>query len=216
MLRKFSVEKLRMALVRMIIVDELPFRFVEYGRFIDFMAEVEPRFEVPSWVTVTRDCLRLYIRENESLRNVLMAGQRVCLTTDAWTSIQNLNYLCLTAHYIDVDWVYHKKFLNFCLVFNDNGETIGRVVESCLLQWGIDHIFTITVNNASSNDMAIEYLKRKTNDKMGSLLGCKFLHMRCCAHILNLIVQDGLKDLNESVVKVCNVVRYVKSSPNRF
>ena len=35
-------------------------------------------------------------------------------------------------------------------------------------------------------------------------------------HILNLIVQDGLKDLNESIVKVCNVVRYVKSSPNRF
>ena len=42
------MKKLRMALVRMIIVDELPFRFIEYGRFIDFMAEVEPRFEVPS------------------------------------------------------------------------------------------------------------------------------------------------------------------------
>ena len=51
---------------------------------------------------------------------------------------------------------------------------------------------------------------------VGSLLGCGFLHMRCCAHILNLIVQDGLKSLNESIVKVCNVVRYVKSSPNRF
>ena len=133
MLRKFSVERLRMALVRMIIVDELPFRFVEHDEFIDFMVEVELRFEVPSWVTVTRDCLRLYIRENESLRNVLMAGQRVCLTTDVWTSIQNLNYLYLTAHYIDVDWVYHKKILNFCLVFDHNGETIGRVVESCLL-----------------------------------------------------------------------------------
>ena len=35
-------------------------------------------------------------------------------------------------------------------------------------------------------------------------------------HILNLTVQDGLKDLNESIVKVCNVIRYVKSSPNRF
>ena len=82
MLRKFSVERLRMALARMIIVDELPFRFVEHDEFIDFMVEVELRFEVPSWVTVIKDCLRLYIRENESLRNVLMAGQRVCLTTD--------------------------------------------------------------------------------------------------------------------------------------
>ena len=81
-LRKFSVERLRMVLARMIIVDELPFRFVEHGGFIDFMAEVEPRFEVPSRVTVARDCLRLYIREKESLRKVLMAGQRVCLTTE--------------------------------------------------------------------------------------------------------------------------------------
>nr|POE71034.1 zinc finger bed domain-containing protein ricesleeper 1 [Quercus suber] len=215
-LRKFSVERLRMALARMIIVDELPFRFVEHSGFIDFMSEVEPRFEVPSRVTVARDCLRLYIREKESLRKVLMAGQRVCLTTDTWTSIQNLNYLCLTAHYIDVDWVYHKKILNFYLVPDHKGETIGRVVESCLLQWGIDHIFTITVDNASSNDVAIEYLRRKTKDRVGSLLGCEFLHMRCCAHILNLIVQDGLKELNESIVRVRNVVRYVKSSPNRF
>ena len=117
----------------MIIVDELHFSFVEHSGFIDFMAEVEPRFEVPSRVTVARDCLRVYIREKESSRKVLMAGQRVCLTTDTWTSIQNLNYLCLTVYYIDVDWVYHKKILNFCLVPDHKGETIGRVVESCLL-----------------------------------------------------------------------------------
>ena len=136
MLRKFSVERLRMALARMIIVDELPFRFVEHGGFIDFMAKVEPRFEVPSWVTVARDCLRVYIKEKESLRKVLMAGQRVFLTTDTWTSIQNLNYLYLTTHYIDVDWIYHKKILNFCLVPSHKGETTGRVVESCFASMG--------------------------------------------------------------------------------
>ena len=64
--------------------------------------------------------------------------------------------------------------------------------------------------------MAIEYLRRKTKDRVGSLLGCEFLHMCCCAHILNEIVQDGLKDLNESIVKVRNAMRYVKPSPNRF
>ena len=81
-LRKFSVERLSMALARIITTDELPFRFVEHSGLIDFMAEVEPRFEVPSRVTVAKDCLRVYIREKESLRKVLMAGQRVCLTTE--------------------------------------------------------------------------------------------------------------------------------------
>ena len=73
-MRKFSVERLRMALAKMIIVDELPFRFVEHDRFIEFMASVEPRFKVLSRVTVARDCLKLYIRENDSLRKDLMDG----------------------------------------------------------------------------------------------------------------------------------------------
>ena len=49
---KFSIERIRMALVRMIIVDELPFRFVEHDGFIYFMGVVEPRFPVPSRLTI--------------------------------------------------------------------------------------------------------------------------------------------------------------------
>ena len=41
------------------------------------------------------------------------------------------------------------------------------------------------------------------------------MHMRCCAHILNLIVEEGLKEIDASVAKVREAVRYVKSSPNR-
>ena len=84
-MRKFSVERLRMTLAKIIIVDEWPFRFVEHDRFIEFMAKVEPRFEVPSHVTVARDCLKFYMREKDNLRKVLMSGQRVCLITNTWT-----------------------------------------------------------------------------------------------------------------------------------
>ena len=134
-MKKFIVERLRMTLAKMIIVDELPFRFVEHDKFIEFMAKVEPRFEVPSHVIVAKDCPKLYIREKDRLRKVLMGGQRVCLTTNTWTSIENLNYLCLTTHYIDVDRVYKKKkkIMNSSLVLNHKGEAIGRVVKSCLL-----------------------------------------------------------------------------------
>ena len=41
------------------------------------------------------------------------------------------------------------------------------------------------------------------------------MHMRCCAHILNLIVGEGLKEIDALVAKVREVVSYVKSSPNR-
>ena len=39
--------------------------------------------------------------------------------------------------------------------------------------------------------------------------------MRCCAHILNLIVGDDLREIDASIVKVHEAVRSVKSSPNR-
>lgn len=66
--------------------------------------------------------------------------------------MQNLNYLCLTAHFIDNEWKLHKRILNFCLIKNHKGETIDRRIE---LSWGISKIFTLTVDNASSNDTAI-------------------------------------------------------------
>ena len=56
--------------------------------------------------------------------------------------------MCLTAHFIDSDWKIHKRILSFCLVKNHKGETLRKVVEMCLLDWGIDKILTITVDNA--------------------------------------------------------------------
>ena len=40
--------------------------------------------------------------------------------------------------------------------------------------------------------------------------------MRCAAHILNLVVRDGLKDVSVSVLKVRAAVKYVRSSPSRL
>uniref|UniRef100_A0A6N2LGZ4 hAT-like transposase RNase-H fold domain-containing protein n=1 Tax=Salix viminalis TaxID=40686 RepID=A0A6N2LGZ4_SALVM len=31
----------------------------------------------------------------------------------------------------------------------------------------------------------------------------------CCAHIVNLIVSDGLKEINASVVKIPNAIRFI-------
>ena len=85
----------------------------------------------------------------------------------------------------------------------------------CLREWGINGIFTSTMNNASSNGVTIKFLQTVTKDWKGIVLEHEFFHMRCCAHILNLIVGDGLKEIDASIAKVCDAVKYVKSSPNR-
>ena len=62
--------------------------------------------------------------------------------------------------------MYQKKILNFCPIANHKGDTIGRAVELCLMKLGIDWLFTITANNASSNDVAIDYVKKKTKKEI--------------------------------------------------
>jgi len=206
----YNYEKCRKALGRMIILDELPFNFIENQGFKSFCKVMQPRFDVSSRLTIWRDCLKIYLVEKEKLKKALK-DQRLCLTTETWTSIQNINYMCLTAHWIDEGWNLNKRILNFCQVSNHKGETICQAIESCLFKWGIDKILTVTVDNASSINLTIKYLKRVTIEWATNILSNDFMHVRCCAHI----VCAGLKNIDDSVVKIRNVVRFVRSSPSR-
>ncbi|KAH1081637.1 hypothetical protein J1N35_021398 [Gossypium stocksii] len=200
---RFDQEACRKGLAKMIVIDELPFKFVESEGLKKFMSMACPRFHIPSRTTMTRDVYQLYLDERVKIKQLLRSScSRVCLTTDTWTSLQRVNYLCITAHFIDNDWKLNKKILNFCPISNHKGESIGMVIEKCLLNWGIDKLFTVIVDNASSNDVAIGYLRKKFNPRGGLVQNGKYLHMRCMAHIVNLIVVEGLKEMNISVERV--------------
>lgn len=214
---QFDPDFSRKELVKMIIIDELPFMFVEREGFRVFCKSLHPNFAPPSRHTIARDCYILFIDERRKLKGLFeKVPSRVCLTTDTWTSGQNLSYMCLTAHFIDDDWNLHKRIINFCPIGGHSGELIGRAIEKCLIEWNLKNILTVTVDNASSNDVAIQYLKRRLNHWGTTVLDGKYLHMRCVAYILNLVVKDGLKDLDPSIVKIRLAVRFVRSSPARL
>ncbi|KAL1316599.1 hypothetical protein AAHE18_15G077800 [Arachis hypogaea] len=78
----FNQEETRLDLANMIIVDELPFKFVEVQGFRQFMSKAQPRFKVPSRWTIARDCMALFRYEKEKLRTLLSENrQMVSLTT---------------------------------------------------------------------------------------------------------------------------------------
>ncbi|KAI3473651.1 hypothetical protein Pfo_030906 [Paulownia fortunei] len=216
---KFDQTKIREALSYWLVVDELPFKTVENLGFRHFLSVACPMFMIPSRRTLTRDIYNLYIDEKNKLKAFIRNhSQRVCITTDTWTSIQKVNYMCLTVHFIDNNWNLQKRILNFCPISGHKSEEVGKGVEKCLLDWGIDRIFTVTVDNASSNDGAIVYLVKKFDHWGTNLLGGKYVHMRCIAHIVNLIVQDGMKNKDEhlAISRIRGAVRYVRSSPARY
>ena len=111
----------------MIIIDELPFRFVEKEDFKQFMKVAQPCFHIPSRNIVTHDCFDLFDEEKSKLMVVFKeTQQRVSLTTNTWTSIQRINYTVITAHWIDKKWTLHKILLNFCPISSHRGEDLSH------------------------------------------------------------------------------------------
>ncbi|XP_058749703.1 zinc finger BED domain-containing protein RICESLEEPER 2-like isoform X2 [Vicia villosa] len=206
----------RKGLAYFIILDEKPFITVEGEGFKYFCNQMQPQFTIPSRRTIARDCFQIYLDEKVRLRALFKSDcSRVAITTDCWTSVQNLNYLTLTAHFIDRDWKYQKRIISFTVIPNHRGKTVGKKVEDVLKEWGLRNVSTITVNNAASNDVAVKYLEQKIRNMNGLLLDGFGFHMRCCAHILNLVVRDGLKVASTSISNVRNAIRFVRSSPHR-
>ncbi|XP_021715946.1 zinc finger BED domain-containing protein RICESLEEPER 2-like [Chenopodium quinoa] len=117
------------------------------------------------------------------------------------------------AHYVDKSWCLQKKILNFSYIGPPHtGIHLCDHVYGLLKEWGIQkNIFSITLDNASSNDVFAENLK----GELKLICGGEFFHVRCCAHILNLIVQDGLKEIDEAVYKIRESAKYCKSSQAR-
>ena len=111
----------------------LAFRFVENVGFRLMISVYYPALNMPSRITIVREIYHLYVDEWVKLKEYLVhACQRVCITTNTWTSLQGINYMCITAHFIDNDWKLDKKMLNFCAISSHKGDDITLVMGKCL------------------------------------------------------------------------------------
>ncbi|KAF7131754.1 hypothetical protein RHSIM_Rhsim09G0046200 [Rhododendron simsii] len=116
---------------------------------------------------------KMYQREKESLKHALeLIPSKICLTSDLWSSITSDEYMVLTAHYVDENWVLQKKILSFSNVPPPrSGAILADRLISLLKEWGIEKkIFTITLDNASYNDTLVANLKK--HPSFGPCLPC--------------------------------------------
>jgi hypothetical protein len=215
---EFDPERYRELLVAAIIQHDLPFSYVEY----DDVREMHQylRSDVPfiSKDTVKADLVKMHLREKQRVKSMLNACPgRICLTSNLWTSLTTDRYMCLTVHFINKDWVLTKRVLNFSFIPSPHDDiSLFEKINNLLQEWGIQNkILTITLDNAFSNDVCVGLLKQTLNIKKALLCDGEFFHLHCYAYILNLIVQDGLKEINDVIQKIRDSVKYVRGSQVR-
>ncbi|KAK6122956.1 hypothetical protein DH2020_043300 [Rehmannia glutinosa] len=200
-------------------MHEKPFSVVEdYG--FTFMFKINLlQFEKVSHPTSKNDVISVCDIEKKKLQLILRSINKISLTTDIWKSkVQKISYMSDTGHFVDSNWELQKRVLSFMLLPPphagvDNFDGLMK----CTKDWGIEHkIFTISVDNASNNDVAIQIAKETFSTSRMLPLAGKLFHVRCIAHILNLVVQYGLYTIKYIIEDVKDSVRFINQSESRL
>ncbi|KAM6551154.1 hypothetical protein CsatB_000962 [Cannabis sativa] len=214
----FDPDLARIKLAQMIVKHEYPLSMVEHSGFIEYSSTLCPTFQMVSRNTIRSDIMKMYKAEKEKCRQSLEKSRsRIAITSDMWTANhQKRGYMTVTAHFIDDSWTLHNQILSFKYVpCPHDAPALLEALRSCLNEWKIeDKISTVTLDNCSANDSMIDLFKGQFEPDSFILKG-KLLHVRCCAHILNLIVKDGLSVIGDSVDKIRDSVAYWSGTPKR-
>jgi hypothetical protein len=211
--------KARRFLVEMIIVDELPFLFPEHEGFLRFLKYVCPDYEafLIKKDTVRKDAFRIRDELKEIIQTDLdNALSRISFTSDIWTAnTTQIGFMVVTAHYISCEWKYVDVILSFkAMQPSHSGVNINSVFFEVIREWKLEKkIMCCTLDNSSSNGTFVEAFL-KTNEAKNCIMegNLPIFHVRCFAHILTLVAQDGLKVMEGSIEGLRNAVKKSHSS----
>jgi hypothetical protein len=145
---EYSETECRKLLANMIIEDELSFQFVEHNGFQKLVAGLRSEFELHSADTVKKDIMQTYESHKNSVKKILQdVSGRISLTTDVWTSQQQLGYIAITAHYIDINWNLVSFLMSFKLLpYPHTGVNIANSIKLATDFYSISTKVDIVIN----------------------------------------------------------------------
>jgi hypothetical protein len=131
----------------------------------------------------------------------------------------------VVAHFVSTDWELQKKVIGFRLIdCKHTGDNIAEKIASVIEEFGmIDKVFSVTLDNASSNSKAMEtlipmfaaYLGADPSPDPSRIEYC-LVHQRCACHIINLIVKSGLKRFKPYLEDIRIAINFLNSSNQRI
>ncbi|KAG5022179.1 hypothetical protein JHK85_018521 [Glycine max] len=205
---RYSNERMREIIVIAVMVHELPFNIVKDEVWMWAFQYANSKFQKISRKTLRNDCLALYEVEKKQLKTLLKTK----------FSHQVVEYMVITGHFMNAGWNLQKKVLSFVKVPTpQRGIDVADAIFKCLKARGIeDKVFSVCVDNASYNDSCLKNLKENLSLSRKLILNGDLFHVRCCAHILNLLVQDGLSKIKDIIQNVRKSVKYINHNDSRL
>ena len=205
----------RESMARYIAVTDQPINFGDNPFFEEFIQTAyNPQFKSVSRSTTRNDLIRYFLTKRDELKAELQhLTVSIALTSDIWSACSKMDYLTVTGHYLDLDWVLQKKILGFRpMECTHTAGNIFNVIMSILETFEIQHrIISITLDNASSNTSSIALFCEKNIPQNGGY----FFHQRCACHIINLVVQSGIKVVSDRIDRIREALAWLCSSNPR-
>ncbi|KAG6406250.1 hypothetical protein SASPL_133849 [Salvia splendens] len=169
--------------------DELRQDIQERGRYA--LCRMIVLDEQPFRYTIRSDCVKMFLEDRELLKVVFSRPS------------------------MSREWRLHKKIISFFDITSHKGDDIAKVLIKALTNWGIQRLFCCTMDNAKNNGVAIKEMKSTFNERGMLVANGQYFHQRCVAHILNLVVEDDMKQIGMAVVRVREAVKWIKGSSTR-
>ncbi|KAL6537797.1 hypothetical protein OROMI_025440 [Orobanche minor] len=213
---RYSHKRAREATVRYVVQKEKPFSFAEdpvYEAYVQ--TALQPQWKRIPRSTLYNDGMRLFKEDCDTLKAVFDSlSCKFSFTSDLWTGRCNLSYMCVTAHWVDDDWIMQKRIIDFVeLPHPHTGQEIHSQMLKTLRHWSLkDRSLSFSFDNASNNLSAVRFLSQALNP----ILGAELFHVGCICHIIHyLCVKDGLNHILGSIEKIRSCLSHITSSSTR-
>ncbi|XP_061357436.1 zinc finger BED domain-containing protein RICESLEEPER 2-like [Gastrolobium bilobum] len=169
---KIDMKVAREMYAEAVIEHDQPFNFTEYRKFRRFHNYLNPDWTGISRNSLKQDVLNVHMRDKKKLKKMFGSIEsRMCLTSYLWKSCNTEGYVCLTAHFIDVNWKLNSKIIAFRYMPSPHtGFELTHKILGLLKECGIEKkIFTITLDNAAANDSMVGDGVKVVNDALSRI-----------------------------------------------
>ncbi|GBC48852.2 zinc finger BED domain-containing protein RICESLEEPER 2-like [Rhizophagus irregularis DAOM 181602=DAOM 197198] len=194
---KFTQKDFHWFVFKWVIDNDQLFTILENKYFCQMIKILNSDALVLSANTIKNDILESFNVEQKKIKELFQGiPERISFALNSWTSMNGYAFLAITTHWITKDWRLQDKLLDFIdLSGLHSGENLcNAFVKSCHEFRILAKVFAVISDNASNNITFMKHLEDVCH-KENIFFNAINSHCRCLAHIINLVVQEILKQL---------------------